>query len=866
MQPERRPPVSDDSEEARAFLQARVTLFWKVMFFITLFGNGLGAIGAVAQRGMDFWVTLAVTAQAGTFWWVCGRGQRSAEFSRLMETAGLVLYAGGGASVGRFLLVGVTRDHSLAQPTAIMMADAYVAMLQLFGTGLAAVIRAALIPSQPRRTLVLTSVFGLPAIVVTSFSLPTAGGSLVLRALDSEVLPWLPVTMVVMWTFVVITSTLISKAIYGLRAEVREARRLGQYVLEQKIGEGGMGEVYRARHGMMRRPSAIKLMRANQASEAQLRRFEREVQLTARLTHPNTITIFDYGRTHDGVFYYAMELLDGANLQRIVSLGGPQPAGRVVRILTMVCGALTEAHNIGLIHRDIKPANIMLCAQGGELDVVKLLDFGLVKELVVDAEAELTGVSTLIGTPQYMAPESILGPGGTDTRSDIYALGAVAYFLLAGVDVFDGKSVIELCIQHLHQPPTPFAQRGVQVPAELEAMVLACLDKQPERRPQSAAELRRRLEACNVTPWDAEDAQAWWQKHQDKLAQDPTPAVGAARTLSRATTFVAALALALASSLFARHSAAQDAPEAIAWTYRAPPECPPAEAFEREFQARTKRARLVTDPDNATRGFVVTLSSEPGRTVGRIEIDGPAGAVSKRVVAGHTCGGVVSALALVAALAVDPLAAEAPPSSPPDAPVARASPEPLPVKAPDHDRASTSRTVVASGLAGGGVVGLFPDPAPSVSTFIEVGRERGSALSPSARLSLSASASSSVSVSPGSASFRWMAATLDGCPLELRWAKGWRATPCAFVQLGVLAGSGRGVATPEAESRRWIALGGSARLNWNFLGAFFAEAQGRLEAPLARDTFVFALPERVVVHAIPAVLGSFELGAGVRWP
>jgi hypothetical protein len=531
MQPERPPPVSDDSEEARAFLQARVTLFWKVMFFITLFGNGLGAVGAVAQRGNDFWLTLAVSAQAGAFWWVCRRGQRSVEFSRLMETLGLVLYATGGAAVGRFLLVGVTRDHSLQEPSAIMMADAYVAMLQLFGTGLAAVIRAALIPSQPRRTLILSSVFGLPAIAVTTFSLPTAAGSLVLRDLASGVLPWLPVTLGVMWIFVVVTSTLISQAIYGLRAEVREARRLGQYVLEHKIGEGGMGEVYRARHGMMRRPSAVKLMRGKQASDAQLRRFEREVQLTARLTHPNTITIFDYGRTHDGVFYYAMELLDGANLQRIVSVGGPQPAGRVVRILSMACGALSEAHTIGLIHRDIKPANIMLCSQGGELDVVKLLDFGLVKELVVEAEAELTGVSTLIGTPQYMAPESILGPGTTDTRSDIYALGAVAYYLLAGVDVFEGKSVIELCIQHLHQPPPSFAERGVEVPPALEAIVLACLDKQPGRRPQSAAELRRRLEACGVPLWDGERAHDWWGEYQGKLTQDEIATADEPRTI-----------------------------------------------------------------------------------------------------------------------------------------------------------------------------------------------------------------------------------------------------------------------------------------------------------------------------------------------
>jgi eukaryotic-like serine/threonine-protein kinase len=527
----RLPAESDDSEEARAFLQARLALFWKVMFFITLLSSGLGAIGAVAQRGLDFWITLAGTAQTGLSWWLCQRGQRSVRFSRLMESLGLAVFVTCGVTVGRFLLLGVTRDRSLDDPAAITMADAYVSMLQLFGTGLMVAIRAALVPSQPRRTLVITSVVGLPPILVSSFVLPTAGGSLVLRGFDSPVFPWLPINAVVMWAFVIITCTLVSKVIYGLATEVREARRLGQYVLERKIGEGGMGEVYRARHGMMRRPSALKLLRGNQASELQLRRFEREVQLTARLTHPNTITIFDYGRTHDGVFYYAMELLDGATLERIVSVGGPQPTGRVTRILKMACGALREAHGVGLIHRDIKPANIMLCSQGGERDVVKLLDFGLVKELTVDGETQLTGVSTIIGTPQYMAPESILNPGSADARTDIYALGAVAYYLLAGVDVFGGRSVLEVCSQHLHAAPEPFAARGVDVHAHLEAIVLACLEKQPERRPQTAAELQRRLDACAVTPWDAEQARAWWLRHETELTEHDRPTSGESRTM-----------------------------------------------------------------------------------------------------------------------------------------------------------------------------------------------------------------------------------------------------------------------------------------------------------------------------------------------
>jgi serine/threonine-protein kinase len=367
---------------------------------------------------------------------------------------------------------------------------------------------------------------------VNSFLVPTTSGGFGFRALDSGAFPWLPANLTIMWGFAVISSVVISQVIYGLRADVRHARQLGQYVLEQKLGEGGMGEVYRARHGMMRRPTAIKLLRGDRAGELNLLRFEREVQLTARLTHPNTITIFDYGRTDDGILYYAMELLDGANLQRIVEVGGAQPANRVVRILGMVCGALTEAHDIGLIHRDIKPANIMLCAQGGERDVVKLLDFGLVKQFEVDRSVQLTGASTVLGTPQYMAPESILAPDSADVRTDIYALGAVAYFLLAGVDVFVGNSVVELCIKHIHEPPPSLSARGVALSPELEAVVLSCLAKDPAQRPQSAAELRHRLEACVLEPWDSDHARKWWLEHQSQLDGDHVPSTHAPRTIA----------------------------------------------------------------------------------------------------------------------------------------------------------------------------------------------------------------------------------------------------------------------------------------------------------------------------------------------
>jgi serine/threonine-protein kinase len=513
-------PVSATSEEGRAFLQRRVALFWKVMFFLCLLGVVMGAVGAVAKPGVDFLITNALAAEAGAAWWLCGRGQRSPRFSRWIEAGALLLNASGSALLFRYTLGGFAEEHVLVTAEGFIMADAYVLMLQLAGTAMMVAIRAAFIPSDPRRTILLTAAVGAPIILVASLVIPTSRGGLAWRALGSDPFPWLPATAVMIWTLVSVTCALISRVIYGLQAEVREARRLGQYVLEHKIGEGGMGEVYRASHGMMRRPSALKLLRKDQAGESSLQRFEREVQLTARLTHPNTITIFDYGRTNDGVFYYVMELLDGANLERVVAVGGPQPPGRVARILLMACGALIEAHSVGLIHRDIKPANIMLCTQGGERDVVKLLDFGLVKEVEVDRQVKLTAASALTGTPQYMAPETIRAPDSVDARTDLYALGAVAYYLLAGREVFDGQSIVEVCSQHLHQKPEPLSAHGVDIPAELEAIVLACLEKDPERRPATAATLRQQLEACRVEPWDAEHARLWWLKHKPQLEHE----------------------------------------------------------------------------------------------------------------------------------------------------------------------------------------------------------------------------------------------------------------------------------------------------------------------------------------------------------
>ncbi|MGC1274319.1 MAG: serine/threonine protein kinase, partial [Planctomycetaceae bacterium] len=297
------------------------------------------------------------------------------------------------------------------------------------------------------------------------------------------------------------------------KAAVR-ARRLGQYQLEERLGSGGMGTVYKARHALLRRPTAVKLLDPDKTTGEAVARFEREVQLTSRLNHPNTVAIYDYGRTPEGVFFYAMEYLDGLNLERLVREDGPQPEGRVIRILTQICGSLAEAHAIGLIHRDVKPANIVLCRRGELPDVVKLLDFGLVKAVDGGREGAVTAAGATAGTPLYMAPEAIERPDSIDARADLYAVGAVGYFLLTGQPVFEGQSVIEIFMKQANEVPTsPSVRLGRPVSSDLEAVLLACLEKSPDARLPTARLLARRLEACRAAgDWTEGDAEAWWNR------------------------------------------------------------------------------------------------------------------------------------------------------------------------------------------------------------------------------------------------------------------------------------------------------------------------------------------------------------------
>jgi serine/threonine-protein kinase len=367
--------------------------------------------------------------------------------------------------------------------------------------------RAALVPSEPRRTAWI-SIASVAAVPVITFFLYRGGRApnLLVGALVTQATLWA--------TFTVVLATVTSSVTFHLRRSVARARRLGQYRLLEKIGEGGMGVVYRGEHEMLRRPTAIKLLPPHIAGEITLRRFEREAQQTARLTNPHTVSVYDFGRTPEGAFYYVMEYLNGIDLERLVEEAGPLPSGRVVNVLRQVCEALSEAHSVGLIHRDIKPANILLSEWGGVPDYAKVVDFGLVKEIDEAEEARLTRENVFAGTLNYLAPESIEG-GSPDPRSDLYSLGAVAYFLLTGAPVFEGQPV-QVIQSHLKAvPQRPSARLGSPLPLKLESVILDLLEKDPSNRPDSAQALMDRLNACDdVKPWAAEDAREWWRKRK----------------------------------------------------------------------------------------------------------------------------------------------------------------------------------------------------------------------------------------------------------------------------------------------------------------------------------------------------------------
>ena len=333
----------------------------------------------------------------------------------------------------------------------------------------------------------------------------------------------IPINRLMMWNIpnymVGVVTVLIGRRLYKLETEVHQAKEMGSYQLETLIGKGGMGEVWKARHRMLARDSAIKLIRpavllnvGGRDANLIRRRFEQEARVTAALRSPHTVELYDFGVSDDGGFYYVMELLDGIDLETLVKRFGPQPPGRVIEVLRQVCQSLAEAHRAGLVHRDIKPTNIFLCRLGIRYDFAKVLDFGLVKTILNDGETRMTREGVTTGTPAYMAPEVAMANEKIDGRADIYGLGCVAYWLLTGSLVFDRRSAVAMVMAHMQEAPVPPSQKAeLPIPASVDRVVMACLAKKPEDRPATAEALARMLEECReIEPWTQDDAEKWW--------------------------------------------------------------------------------------------------------------------------------------------------------------------------------------------------------------------------------------------------------------------------------------------------------------------------------------------------------------------
>ena len=375
------------------------------------------------------------------------------------------------------------------------------------------------VPTRPRRAIAaaLAAVSSVPVIVAI-------GMATIARSFTPDPAQFF-FWFIFPYLLVVLMAYVGARVVYGLGTEVSRARELGSYRLVERIGQGGMGEVWRAEHRLLARPAAIKLIRPSLAGDAgagvsidAVRRFEREAQVIASLRSPHTVELFDFGVAGDGAFYYVMELLQGLDTETLVRRTGPVSPERVIHILRQVCHSLSEAESRGLVHRDIKPANIFLCRYGEDYDFVKVLDFGIVKTAPDggDTVLALTMQNVIHGTPAFIAPEQALGASDVDGRADIYAAGCVAYWLLTGQLVFTADSPLALVMHHAQTPPPPPSTRSeMPIPAALEDVVLACLAKRPADRPQSARELSRRLAAINSgQTWTDERARQWWAQHE----------------------------------------------------------------------------------------------------------------------------------------------------------------------------------------------------------------------------------------------------------------------------------------------------------------------------------------------------------------
>ncbi len=505
---------SPSSGAEGAFLQGRLAVFGAIATPLTVvFYVVVNLLTAVGEGSSADWLgihNLAILWVAGAFglMWLVSRGRPRPEgWLRALDAAAVL-----GAAVGCAV-------HGWAGESSVFQRfDAILAITNIL------VMRATLVPSSARRTAVICVIAVVPVVVPAYVSWALGEGSVPGNL-------QLGAALMTGWGLVsVVGSTTVSRVVHGLHHKVREAQKLGQYQLVSKLGQGGMGEVYLARHALLRRPTAVKLLRPELAGEEAIAAFEREVQLSSQLTHPNTVAIYDYGRTPDGVFYYAMEYLPGIDLETLVRDHGPLPPGRAIRVLRQVCASLGEAHDAGLIHRDVKAANVILCQRGGDPDVVKVVDFGLAHEVGADEASREKG---LAGTPTYLAPEVIESPDSADPRADLYAVGVLAYWLVSGRLPFEGGSVAAVIAHQIFkEPEAPSEVSGIPVPADLEAELMRCLRKDPSERQRGVRALDRALARCaDAGSWSDDEARSWWDHHggrSDPVSPPPTSSATAA--------------------------------------------------------------------------------------------------------------------------------------------------------------------------------------------------------------------------------------------------------------------------------------------------------------------------------------------------
>jgi serine/threonine-protein kinase len=502
------------AEETRRLLRRRLLVTHAAVGLATGFITLVGLTGIAplpAEAGLGRWAVglplLAFGQSAAGLAFLLRRPDTPLSTFRFVEVSQFAMIALAGG-VGRF---GVLYADPAASPDPryhdlLYRFDAVVSNYPLV---FAVILYGVLIPNTRRRSLLGV---GLLVLVPVSATALAAALNPAVRPALPEVLPGSIVPLFMAGVIAVFSASRANALQRQAFEAVREAKQLGAYTLKKKLGEGGMGEVWLAEHRLLKRPCAMKFIRAELAANPDTaRRFEREVRAVTALTHFHTVRVFDYGIADDGSFYYVMEYLDGPTLDGLVKGRGPLAPGRAAYLLRQLCGALAEAHAAGMVHRDLKPGNILVAALGGERDVAKLLDFGLVQDHSATASDDrITRAGTVLGTPSYMCPEQAAGES-VDPRGDVYSLGAVAFFMLTGRPPFEGTTVGKLLTAHLTQPAPDVRALRPDVPAELAAVVARCLAKDPKERYQSAAELEAALAACGCSAdWNAAAAAKWW--------------------------------------------------------------------------------------------------------------------------------------------------------------------------------------------------------------------------------------------------------------------------------------------------------------------------------------------------------------------